>query len=73
MSHKYSLGQAVVFSPGAGEIAGNLTSGKVTRLLPKEGADYQYHIQLGPEGQQRRVQEKQLRSATEAAPRWMPS
>ena len=69
-NHKYALGQAVVFSPGPGEIVATVTSGKVTRLLPKEGAEYQYHIQVGLDGQQRRVQENQLRSATESHARW---
>ena len=68
MAHKFTLGQSVVFSPGAGDILNVATSGKITRLLPMEGADYQYHIEVGPAGQQRRVVEKQLRSAGVGAP-----
>jgi hypothetical protein len=30
----------------------------VTRLLPKEGTEYQYHIPTEPDGQQRRAQER---------------
>ena len=72
MSHKYAVGQSVVFSPGNANLSDNATNGKVTRLLPKEGAGYQYHVQFGPNGQQRRVEETQLRSANEPNARWMP-
>ncbi len=63
MGHKYTLGQGVVFTPGPGEIVRDNARGKVTRLLPKEDASYQYRIQLEAEDQERRVQEDQLRSA----------
>jgi hypothetical protein len=63
MGHKYIIGQGVVFSPGSGEIVRDNARGKVTRLLPKKDASYQYRIQLEAEGQERRVQESQLRSA----------
>ena len=53
MSHKYTLGQGVVFSPGPGEIVRGNARGKVTRLLPKEDASYQYCIQLEVEDQVR--------------------
>ena len=66
MSHKYMLGQGVVFSPGPGEIVRNNARGKVTRLLPKENAGYQYRVQLEAEDQERRLQESQLRSVPEA-------
>ena len=66
MSHKYTLGQGVVFSPGPGEIVRDNARGKVTRLLPKEDEGYQYRIQLEAEDQERRVQEDQLRSVPEA-------
>jgi hypothetical protein len=71
-AHKYAIGQAVVYSPGSSNLSDSATSGKVTRLLPKEGAGYQYHVQFGPNGQQRRVEEAQLRSVNEPASRWMP-
>lgn len=70
MSHKYSVGQAIVFSPGARDIAHTGASGTITRLLPKDGAEYQYHIELRPDGQQRRVHEDQLRPVVEAATGW---
>jgi hypothetical protein len=35
----------------------------VTRLLPMQGAEYQYHIQVEADGLQRRVLEHQLRPA----------
>lgn len=62
MGHKYMLGQEVVFSPGLGEFIRKDARGKVTRLLPKEDAGYQYRIQIEDEDQERRVQENQLRS-----------
>ena len=59
-AHKFALGQTVVYSP---EVADKVaTKGKVTRLLPKEGADYQYHVQFGPTGPLRRAKESQLRA-----------
>jgi hypothetical protein len=39
MSHKFSVNQAVVFTPGAGEIISLATMATVTRLLPVEGAN----------------------------------
>ncbi len=61
MSHKYNLGQSVVFTPGAGDAIDIASKGKITRLLPKEGKSYQYYVQV-TNGPQRRVQEDQLRS-----------
>ena len=68
MSHKYAIGQGVVFSPGPGEIVGNDARGKITRLLPKGDTSYQYRIQLDVEGGERRVQEDQLQSVPQAGP-----
>jgi hypothetical protein len=51
----------VVFTPAAGEMPDIVTTGTVTRLLPKEGGEYQYHIQVEPDGLQRRALESQLR------------
>jgi hypothetical protein len=59
MSHKFSLGQAVVFSPGAREILNVATRSKITRLMPME--EYQYDIQVESDGLQRRALEYQLR------------
>jgi hypothetical protein len=64
MSHKFSLGQAVVFSPGAREILNFATRSKITRLRPREGAEYQYDIQVESDGLQRRALEHQLRPVT---------
>jgi hypothetical protein len=62
MSHKFSLGQAVVFTPGFGEVLSTATKGTITRLLPKEDADYQYHFQVVPNGLVRRAREDQLKT-----------
>ena len=60
MSHRFKLGQIVMFTPGAGEVLESATKGKVMRLLPKEGADYQYHVQVEADGPARRARENQL-------------
>jgi hypothetical protein len=61
-AHKFSLGDAVQFSPDpADALYGTAAPGKVTRLLPKDGAEFQYHIEFGPDRQQRRALESQLR------------
>lgn len=59
MTHKFSVGQEVVFTQGASFIIRVPTRCKVTRLLPKE--DTQYHIQFGSDSQQRMAPESQLR------------
>jgi len=64
MSHKFSLGQTVVFTPGYGEVLGIATRGTITRLLPKEGADYQYHVQVDLCGPERRALENQLQKSS---------
>jgi hypothetical protein len=64
MSHKFSIGQAVVFSPGAREILNIATRSKITRLMPREGAEYQYDIQVESDDLQRRAREYQLRPVT---------
>jgi hypothetical protein len=53
VTHKFSLGETVVFSPGSGRALAVPTRGKISRLLPKEGTEYQYHIKFGPDGEQR--------------------
>jgi len=62
MSHKFKLGQIVTFTPSDGEVLTSVTKAKVLRLLPKEGVDYQYHVQLEPDGPARRAWETQLQS-----------
>jgi hypothetical protein len=68
LSHKFAVGQSVLFSPGRQDV--RVTSGncRITRQLPKEEAEYQYHIQSTADGHQRRVQEWQLRSAGDDKP-----
>jgi hypothetical protein len=61
VTHKFSLGETVVFSPGSARALALPARGKITRLLPKEGTEYQYHIQFGPTGEQRMARKSQLR------------
>jgi hypothetical protein len=68
VTRKFSLGQDVVFTPGSDFVIRVPTRGKITRLLPKEGTQYQYHIQLGPDSQQRMGWESQLRFVAEGSP-----
>jgi hypothetical protein len=68
VTHKFSLGETVVFSPGSGRALAVPTRGKITRLLPKEGTEYQHHIQFGPDGEQRMAREGQLRIIAGASP-----
>ena len=49
-----------MFTPGAGESPQSVTKATVLRLLPKEGAEYQYHVQVEADGPARRVWENQL-------------
>jgi hypothetical protein len=61
MSHKFSPGQDVVFFPGAYEVLNTAARCKITRLMPMEGAEYQYDIEVESGGLQRRARENQLR------------
>jgi hypothetical protein len=61
MSHKFSVGQTVLFTPGDFEVLSVAATGTITRLLPKEGMDYQYHVQVAADGTERRARENQLR------------
>jgi hypothetical protein len=65
MSHKFGLGQVVVFTPGFGEVLTTATRGVIQRLLPKDGADYQYHVQIDPDGPARRAREDQLQALSQ--------
>jgi hypothetical protein len=62
MSHKFSIGQTVVYTPDAGEILRSATRGTITRLLPKEVEDYQYLVRVDPDSLDRRVRESQIRA-----------
>ena len=64
-THRFSLGQDLVFMPDSDFFIRSPKRCKVTRLLPKEGAQYQYHIQTEAEDHQRRAEESQLRPAIE--------
>jgi hypothetical protein len=68
MSHKFSIGQAVMFTPGPVEVLESTVKGKITRLLPIDGTQYQYYVQAEPDGLERRVREDQLRAVIEADP-----
>jgi hypothetical protein len=63
MNHKFTVGQTVMFTPGAGEVAASRfpVMATVTRLLPRDGIEYQYHIQIVTDGLLRRAHEGQLR------------
>jgi hypothetical protein len=63
MSHKFAVGQTVMFTPGVGEIAAARVPvmATVTRLLPRDGVECQYHIQAVKDGFLRRAHESQLR------------
>ena len=65
MSHKFAVGEAVIFTPDAGEVSivSLPTMATVTRLLPMEGGEYQYHVKVGADGLLRRAREDQLRPA----------
>ena len=43
MSHKFAVGQTVMFTPGVGEIAAARVPvmATITRLLPRDGVDFQ--------------------------------
>ncbi len=61
MSHKFSLGQAVVFLPGAREVLHVASRCEITRLMPVEDAEYQYDIRVEADDLRRRARENQLR------------
>ena len=58
--HRFSLGQTLVFTPGAEFMVRTPASCTVARLLPKEGAEFQYYVRTELDGQLRRVWESQL-------------
>lgn len=73
MSHKFSVGQTVVFTPGQVEVLKTATAGKITRLLPVEGVEHQYHVQVEHGGPDRRARESQLRAVAVARPAAEPA
>jgi hypothetical protein len=58
--HKYRLGQEAIFTPGDDFATRVPTRCRITRLLPREATEYQYHVEFEPDGQQRHAWEKQL-------------
>jgi hypothetical protein len=58
--HKFQIGQTVLFtSRPIGHMAANSTY-EVVRLLPSDGADYQYRIKSANEAFERVARESQL-------------
>ncbi len=68
MGHKFNLGQTVVFTPGDFEVLRTAATGTITRLLPADGVEYQYHVLIASDGTNRRASENQLRLAPPADP-----
>jgi hypothetical protein len=66
LSHKFQIGEDVIYTPGADDVMEKEANGRITRLLPREGADYQYHIRVEPTGPERRALENQIRPFTQA-------
>jgi hypothetical protein len=60
MSHKFAVGQVVAFTPDA--VQTPTATATIIRLLPKQGAEYQYHVQIETDGLLRRAWESQLRA-----------
>lgn len=60
VSHKFKVGQTVLYSPSVFEAAARKGSYKVMRLLPAEGSDYAYLVKSGLDGHERVVRESQL-------------
>jgi hypothetical protein len=65
LGHKFQIGQDVIYTPGADDVMEREANGRITRLLPREGGDYQYHFRLQPFGPERRALENQIRALTE--------
>jgi hypothetical protein len=60
VTHKFSIGQAVIFVPRPGEFTAT-SEAVVKRLLPSIGSEFQYHVQIVADGIERRALESQLR------------
>ena len=58
--HKFSVGQALHFSPGLGEDSKSKGRYKVVRQLPETGNMLQYRIKSETDGQERVVREDQI-------------
>lgn len=62
MAHAFKLKQVVEFLPGPGEAAAERGRHEVTRLLPRDGGEWQYCVRGTSGGVERRVRESQLRA-----------
>ena len=58
--HKFSIGQALQFSPGLGQDSKAKGRYKVVRQLPETGNVLQYRIKSEVDGQERVVREDQI-------------
>lgn len=59
-SHKFTVGQTVLYSPGSRSSSASGGRYKVVRLLPAEANDYQYRVKSNTDGHERVVKESQL-------------
>jgi hypothetical protein len=59
-THSFALGQAAEFLPGPGEPMADRGRCEVTRLLPQDEGEWQYHVRSASGGAERRVRESQL-------------
>ena len=59
-AHKFSIGQALQFSPGLGQDSKAKGRYKVVRQLPETGNVLQYRIKSEVDGQERVVREDQI-------------
>jgi hypothetical protein len=62
MSHKFAVGEVEIFMPDAGQVIDVAAMATITRLMPLEGGEYQYHVHVGTESVLRRVRENHLRA-----------
>jgi hypothetical protein len=58
--HKYTIGQAVLFSPDRAHDISARGRYTIVRLLPEEGSTPQYRIKSNTSGTERVVRETQL-------------
>ena len=59
-THKYRVGQEVMFQPGVLQTGSRRDPYLITRLLPEEAGILQYRIKHGPGGLERVVPEGQI-------------
>lgn len=59
-SHKFKIGQTVVFTPNMSHVSTARGSYEIVRLLPSETADCQYRVKNSRDGHERVVRESDL-------------